>query len=341
LPDPSIVTVAAVGERALVDRIRARTGPPPSWLTIGIGDDAAVLEPARGAVEVVTTDSLIEDVHFRRAWTSPGAIGAKAVAVNFSDLAAMGATPRAVLLSLALPGSFPLADFDQLVDGLIEASRADGAFLVGGNLARSPGPLVVDVTAIGFAGRRRVLRRTGGRPGDELYVTGSVGGAAAGLAMLTAGVDRHGLDDVLLACLARYERPVARVRFGRMVAARRAATAAIDLSDGLAAAVTQLAEACGTGAAIDASAIPVDAGAIAWSSRSGQDALVTALSGGEDYELLFAVPPRRRRAFLAAAGRVSRVPCTRIGGLSKDPGAFLERDGHRQPLPKGFTHYEK
>jgi thiamine-monophosphate kinase len=217
-------------------------------------------------------------VHFRRAWTAAEAIGAKAVAVNFSDLAAMGATPRAVLLSLALPPMFQLDDFDRLLDGVVTTTGSESACLVGGNLSRSPGPLVVDVTAIGSVRRRRVLTRSGGRAGDELYVTGSIGGAAVGLAVLAAGLDRSGLDAALRACVDRHERPVARVRVGRMVAAHRAATAAIDLSDGLAAAISQIAAASGTGAAIDAAAIPIDAGARAWHSRTGADPVLVALA---------------------------------------------------------------
>lgn len=335
------VTVADVGERALVERVRSRAGSPPSWVAIGIGDDAAVFEPERGALDVVTTDSLVEDVHFRRAWTAPEAIGAKAVAVNFSDLAAMGAAPRAVLLSLALPASLPLDDFDRLVSGAIDATASESACLVGGNLSRSPGPLVVDVTAIGSVRRRRVLRRAGGRAGDELYVTGSVGAAAVGLAVLAAGVDRAGLDDGLRECVSRHEGPVARVRLARGVAGHRAATAAIDLSDGLADAVTQLAGASGTGAVIDAAAIPITPAVRAWHERAGRDPILAAVAGGEDYELLFAVSPRRRRAFVAAANRVGRVPCTRIGLLTKEPGLWLTRDGRREGLPEGFAHYHK
>jgi thiamine-monophosphate kinase len=341
LPDTNAATVAAIGERGLIDRIRARAGSPPSWVTTGIGDDAAVLEPERGALEVITTDSLIEDVHFRRAWTAPEAIGAKAVAVNFSDLAAMGAAPRAVLLSLALPPTLPLDDFDRLIDGAVATAGSESACLIGGNLSRSPGPLFVDVTAMGSVRRRRVLTRAGGRAGDELYVTGSVGAAAVGLAVLAAGLDRSGLDDALRECLARHERPVARVRVGRAVAAHRAATAAIDLSDGLAAAVTQLAAASGTGAMIDAAAIPVDLGARAWHARTGADPVLAALSGGEDYELLFAVPARRRRAFLAAVARAGRLACTKIGRLRKEPGAWLDRGGRLEGLPEGFAHYTK
>ena len=120
----------------------------------------------------MTTDSLIEDVHFRRAWTAPRAIGHKALAVNLSDLAAMGATPRACLLSLALPPSYALEEFDDLIDGVIALGAESGAPLVGGNLTRSPGPVVVDVTAVGSAHPRRVLTRRGGRPGDLLFVSG-------------------------------------------------------------------------------------------------------------------------------------------------------------------------
>ncbi len=333
------MTIDTTGERALIQRLRARVGPPPACVLVGIGDDAAVIAPERGELDVLTTDSLVEDVHFRRAWTGARAIGQKAVAVNFSDLAAMGATPRAILLSLALPASLPLADFDDLLDGVVSAAAAERATLIGGNLARSSGPLVIDVTALGSVRRRRLLRRGGGRAGDELYVTGSVGGAAAGLAMLEAGVDRHTLDLAARDCVDRYERPTARVRCGRLVASGRAASAAIDLSDGLAEAAAQLAEACGVGVVLDADAIPVHDGARAWFVGAGQDPVGSAIAGGEDYELLFAVPPRRRRAFHAAVGRSGGVSCTRVGLLTRDAGAWLERGEGREPLQGAYQHF--
>ncbi len=332
-------TVADIGERALIDRLRARVGAPPAWIVAGIGDDGALVEPERGALDVVTADGLIEDVHFRRAWTTARAIGAKAVAVSFSDLAAMGARPRAVVLSLALPPALPIAEFDNLVAGVIAEAEAEGAALVGGNLARSPGPLVVDVTALGSVRRRRALRRSGGRPGDELYVTGSLGAAAAGLAMLAASAADAAPDAASRECLDRYHRPQARVRCGRLVAASRSASAAIDLSDGLAEAARRLSEASGTGVAIDALAVPVHPGARVWSGRMGRDAVVDAVAGGEDYELLFAVPPRRRRGFLAAVARAGGLACTPVGRLEREPGAWLVRPAGREPLPAGFAHY--
>jgi thiamine-monophosphate kinase len=293
----------------------------------------------RNELNVLTTDSLIEDVHFRRNWTSARAIGHKALAVNLSDLAAMGAAPRAVLLSLALPADLELAEFDELVDGFVTLADAAPVPLVGGNLTRSPGPLVVDVTAMGTARPRRLLSRGGGRPGDELYLTGSIGAAAAGLGILTAGADRTRLDDAAAACVSRYEQPDARLDCGIQVARNRAASACVDLSDGLADAARQLARASRTGVVIDATAVPIHPGALAWATGLGQDAMQFALSGGEDYELLFSVRRRQRRAFLATTARCRDVTLTRVGRLTAEPGTWLDRAGRLEPLGDGFTHF--
>jgi len=334
-------TVADVGEHALIARIHRRAGPGPSWTVVGIGDDAAVIEPERGTLDVVTTDCLVEDVHFRRAWTDARSIGVKAVAICLSDLAAMGARPRAVFLSLVLPASMALADFDSLIDGVVHEAATAKASLTGGNIAQSSGPLVVDVTAIGAVGRRDVLTRSGGRPGDELFVTGTLGAAAAGLAMLEAGIDRAGLSTEAQDCLARFERPLSRVRTGVVVAHSRAANACMDLSDGLADAVTQVARASGTGALVEFEALPVHPGATAWASQAGRDVAGLAVAGGEDYELLFAVPARRRRSFAAALRRCPGVAATRIGTLTKEAGCWLDRARKRTELGTGFEHFSR
>ena len=334
-----MISIASVGERALIGRLRLRAGTPPDWVTIGIGDDAAVIQPARGTLDVFTTDGLVEDVHFRRRWTPAGAIGHKALAVNLSDLAAMGAAPRVVLLSLALASDFPLADFDDLVDGFVTLADQVGAPLVGGNLTRSPGPAMIDVMAVGAVRPRRLLTRGGGRPGDELYLTGSIGAAAAGLARLTASADRESLDPDALACVARYERPDPRLDCGVQVARNRAASACVDLSDGLADAARQLAAASHTGVVIDAEAVPVHPGARAWADSIGTDPLALALSGGEDYELLFAVRRRQRRAFLSVTGRCRGLAVTCIGRLTDEPGPWLARPGRLEPLGSGFAHF--
>ena len=222
--------VGGAGEHALVDLIRRRIPPAPPWVVVGVGDDAPVVEPARNALDVYTTDALVDGVHFARAFTPPSAIGHRALAVNLSDLAAMGAAPRAALLSLALPPDFPYADVEALLDGLLALAGRHHVSLVGGNVTRTPGPLMVDVTAIGSVHRRRVLTRAGARPGDEVWVSGAVGAAAAGLAALAAGPGKDpppGFE----ACTAAYLRPEPRVRLGTLLGRNRAATACIDLRD--------------------------------------------------------------------------------------------------------------
>lgn len=335
------MTISDLGEQALIARVRARTPSAPDWVLTGIGDDAAVLQPARGRVDVLTVDSLVEDVHFRRAWSTPEDIGHRALAVNLSDLASMGAAPRAVLLSLALPALLPLDDFDGLLDGFLNLAARAGAPLVGGNLSRSPGPLVIDVTAIGAARPRRILRRSGASPGDRLFVTGRLGAAAAGLKIREASMNIASLDDDTRECVARYNRPDARLRTGVVVAHNRAASACMDLSDGLADAATQMAAASGCGLEIDAAAVPIHPGARAWAARTHTSETALAWSGGEDYELLFAVPKRRMRLFLSAIRQAGEAGVTEIGVCTKAPVVCAIIDGTRMPLPRGFEHFAR
>ena len=338
---PGNATAPAVGERALIAEIRARLAAPPSWLVVGIGDDAAVVKPERGALEILTTDSLVEAVHFDRRFSAPEDIGWKSLAVNLSDIAAMGGTPRLALLSLALPAGISSAEVHALLDGFLALAVDARVTLAGGNVTRSPGPLMVDVTVSGFARARRVLTRSGGRAGDDLYVTGGVGAGAAGLGWLRDGrdaakeLDSDGID----ACVLRHRRPEPRVRVGALLGRNRAATACMDTSDGLADAVRQIAEASGVGATIDAASLPIPAAAREYFRRAGHDPIVAAAAGGDDYELLFAAP-RRARGRLATVIRQSRgVPITRVGQLTSERHLVLVRDGVPEPLPEGFVHF--
>ena len=299
--------ISEIGEHALIARIRERAGTPPSWVHIGIGDDAAVIAPERGELDVVTTDCQIEGVHFDRRWHAMREIGAKALAVNLSDLAAMAALPRAATLSLALPPALLLEDFDALVDGFLSLAALARVTLIGGNLSNSPGPIVIDVTLIGSARRRRILTRSGGAPGHLLYVTGPLGAASANL-------ETHKRSDAHTLLL---------LRLSRELASNRVVSACMDLSDGLADGVSQIATASGTGAAVGSASVPVHPTAT----------LEHALRGGEDYELLFAVPAKRRRAFERIAGRMTPVTC--IGELTKDPSLRLDEG----PLGGGFAHF--
>jgi thiamine-monophosphate kinase len=341
LTTPVSATVADVGERGLIDRIRRRLPAAPASLVVGIGDDAAVATPDRGALLVLTTDALVEGVHFDRRFSLPRDIGYKALAVNVSDVAAMGAAPRLALLSLALPDAIDAADLDALIDGLVESADSR-IVLVGGNITRSPGPLMVDVTVTGAVRPRRVLTRGGGRPGDAIFVSGAVGAAAAGLAWLRVhgrtGSELPG-DAALAECVLRHRRPEARARVGGLLGRMRAATACMDLSDGLADAVRQVAVASGTGACLDAAAIPVHPGAAAWFAAAGEDPVTASLSGGDDYELLFTVSTKAkgRLRHVRSAGR--GLALTKIGELTRDPALIVERDGRQTPLPGGFVHF--
>ena len=328
--------VSELGERALLARIRARLPKPPATVVVGVGDDAAVVMGPRNARTVLTTDALIEGVHFDRAFSSPADIGHKALAVNLSDLAAMGATPAWALLSLALPDGTAVEHVEALVDGLVALASAQSVALVGGNLTSSPGPLVVDVTAVGTVHPRRVLLRNAGRPGDELYLSGTIGAGAAGLEMLKAEVVRPGLSPVV----ERYLRPVPRVRLGQAIGQARAARAAMDLSDGLADAARQLAEASGCGVEIDAGAVPIDTAARQWWEGRNEDSIVRALSGGDDYELVVALPGKWRGRLRHATRKVADPPLTRIGVLTATRDEYvLVREGRKERLPGGFEHW--
>jgi thiamine-monophosphate kinase len=335
-------TIADVGERALIERIRRRLPPPPSSLVVGIGDDAAVAAVERGTLAVLTTDALVEGVHFDRRYSSAFDVGYKSLAVNISDVAAMGAAPRLALLSLMLPASLPTTDLESLIDGVAELARATGVTVAGGNITRSPGPLVVDVTVMGAVKPRRVLTRAGAHPGDQLFVSGSIGAAAAGLSWL----QHHGRDSApspedpqLQECVTRHRRPEPRARLGSLLGRMRAASACMDLSDGLADAVRQIALASGTGARIERARLPVHPGATAYFSDRGQDPVAMSLAGGDDYELLFAVTRRARRRLKTVSQQARGLPLVHIGELTTDPAIVLDHGESVEPLPVGFVHF--
>jgi thiamine-monophosphate kinase len=344
-------TVADLGERALIQRITARLATP-AWLVVGPGDDAAVVEPPRGALDVFTTDVQVEGVHFDRRFVPPEAIGHRALAVNLSDLAAMGARPRAALLSLVLPDALDVATVDGLLDGLLALADAHRVAVVGGNVSRSPGPLVVDVTAIGAVRRRRILTRSGARPGDRVYVTGTIGDALVGLESLQHRADLHRADlkvrpytEAVGADLQvgpqehRYLRPEPRVRAGLAIAGCRAASACMDLSDGLADAVRQMAAASAVGIELDAAALPIAEPVRRWHDGRGRDPVEAALQGGDDYELLLTSRPAHHGRLRGAQRALAGLPITRIGVVTRERRLVLRTADGMRELPAGFEHF--
>ena len=330
------------GERALIDRIRRRFPAPPVPFVVGIGDDAAVVKPERGALQVLTTDALVEGVHFDRRYSSLADIGYRALAVTVSDIAAMGAAPRLALLSLMLPEWIAVEDVEALADGIAMMAAEAAVGIAGGNVTRTSGPLVVDMTVVGAVKPRKFLTRRGGRPGDILYVSGSLGAAAAGLDWLRArqaGPEEVPEDPGLASCVDRYRRPVPRARLGTLLGRTQAARACMDLSDGLADGLRQLAEASGTGVRVDAARLPIDPAARRWFSAQGADPVVSSIASGDDYELLFAVPPKGGGRVKAVSRQTRGLQLTAIGELTREPELVLIRNGQTEILPSGFSHF--
>ena len=332
--------LSGVDESALIARIRQRLPAAPDWLVVDIGDDAAVYAPPRNLLEVITTDTLVDSVHFDRRFVPARAIGHRAVAVNLSDLAAMGASARLLTLSLALPDDLPLDDFDALVDGAVSLAARARARLVGGNLTRTPGPLTVEVTALGTVHRRRILRRVGAQPGDYIFVSGHPGDARAGLAALAeAG---PAASDAWPSLAAQYLLPEPRIALGRALGASGAVTAAIDLSDGLADGVRRLTDAHGLGCLVDAERLPISAPAGQFWQSHGRDACGETLAGGDDYELLFSARPKAARRLAAALKTTAGLTVTRIGSVTRERGCWLvDAHGGRTPIAGGYDHFSR
>lgn len=313
----------------LIARIRSRAKQRAD-VVIGIGDDAAVLRPAAGRELVVTTDVLNEGVHFL-ASDAPADIGWKALAVNLSDLAAMGAAPAWCTLSLALP-DVDDAWCDAMLDGFFELADAHGVALVGGDTTR--GPLALGVTAMGQAAPGRSLRRDAARPGDEVWVSGTLGDAAAALALGQGG---GGVDAFLR---SRLQRPTPRLALGAALGGL--AHACIDLSDGLVSDLGHICAASGVAAEVRLEALPASPALRA----SGEDATRWSwqAAGGDDYELCFTAPAAAREAILAAAAGAD-VPVTWIGTIVAPTGGaskvrLIDPSGRPwQPSRTGYQHF--
>lgn len=300
------------GEFGLIDRLVARLEPLADGLSIG--DDAAAWQPTPGRVVVATTDMLVEGIHFRLDWISPRDLGWKALAVNLSDLAAMGATPGRGLVSIALiPEQCDLAE--ELYEGMSELARLTGTHIVGGDTVRTPGPLVVNVVLIGEADPDRLLRRSGARPGDAVVVTGVVGASAAGLEILLAENQSTRARREAAPLISAHHHPLPQLEAGTALAAN-GVRCAIDVSDGVASEAWHLARASGVEIEVDVDRLPLAGEAVVL--MGGARARELALTGGEDYQLLFTVPESRLGDVIAALSPHTRATVIgRVTGLAR------------------------
>lgn len=308
-----------------------RVSDPPE-LRVGPGDDAAVLELEPGEKVVLSCDMALEEVHFRRAWLRWETVGWRATAASLSDLAAMAARPLGVLVSVAIPPELDRGVLEEMAAGVSACLEAHGGTLLGGDLSRSPGPVVLDVTAAGAA--ERPVGRDGARAGDELWVTGTLGGAAA-----AARDWSRGLEPDPRARRA-FERPTPRTREARWLSERSDIHALIDLSDGLAGDARHLAAASGVRLEVSLPAVPLSEVLAEYVDRAV--ATRRALTGGEDFELLAAVPPGSMRGHGGAFDRRFGADLTRVGRVTEGEGvAWLDDEGREVgDIGGGFDHLE-
>jgi thiamine-monophosphate kinase len=336
-PGDRATALRRLGERGLIARIRRQLPPPASDVLVGLGDDAAAVAWPGGTL-LLTTDTLIEDVHFRRKTTSLHELGQKALAVNLSDIAAMGGEPRYALVALALPATAVAGDVDELYAGIRTVADRHGVAVVGGDTCGDPERLVLTLTVVGRV-EGPPVQRGGARPGDVALVTGSLGAAAAGLALLEGGI-LEDAEAMAAPLLAAHRTPVPRVAEGRLARAQ-GATAMIDISDGLATDLGHIAEESGVGAVVRLSALPIGESTREVARRLGQPAWTLAVAGGEDYELCITAPPA------AAAGLARRItaetgtPVTAIGEIrpAGDGVQFVDEAGQAVTVRPGFEHF--
>jgi thiamine-monophosphate kinase len=326
-----------MGEFELLAKLRERLPPPKSRVKLGSGDDAAVTVP--GGATATSVDAVVDGVHFHRGEASPQAIGRKALAAALSDLAAMGAEAGEAYVVLGAPPDLAEAEFEDLLDGLLALAAETGTTLAGGDLTRAPA-LTLAVTVVGHAPQADAfVSRAGAEPGDVLVLTGELGAAAAGRLLL----DRPQLGDQLDETTAerlrkRQLEPTPRLGSGRALAAA-GARAMIDLSDGLAGDSLHVARASGAGLRIDAGSLPLASGVAEVAAAAGQDPLQLAVSGGEDYELLAALPPSRLEAATHRVAAAAETTLTEIGRIIPGEGAELRLPGGGQLEARAYDHF--
>jgi thiamine-monophosphate kinase len=340
------VTLGRLGELGLIRRIRrsgVATGACPG-VEVGIGDDAAVLVVPPDHRLLATTDLVIEDVHFRRASASPADIGWKALAVNLSDIAAMGGTPRWALVALAVPAETDVEAIDAFYAGMEDAARPYGVAVVGGDTSSSPDGWMVNVTLLGVhPGEPRL--RSHARAGDLVAVTGTLGASAAGLFALEMGLDRaraRGVDPARLAEATRaHLRPSARVAEGRWLGQAAGVRAMMDCSDGLATDLGHICRESRVGARVRLDRVPIAPAAADAARALGQDAREWAVGGGEDYELLLTCEPGAADRLATGLADATGTPLTVVGRIEGPAGevVFVDADDAPVAMPSGYEHF--
>lgn len=327
--------VGELGEFAVIDRLRPHLGTSRE-ITLGVGDDAALLAPPPDHQLVWTCDMLVSGRHFLSEWMSPREVGARAAEVNLSDIAAMGAAPFAALVSLGLPPELHCGALEEVYAGLGDALGAQGAAIAGGNLSRSA-DLILDITLLGSVAPDRALRRSGAAVGEIVYVTGEPGRAAAALTAFRAG--ERAAPDLLARLRPAYAAPRARIAVGRYLSENQLAGGALDLSDGLVGDLTHLAQQSGVGVYLDLQRLPLGADLCELGRCLAIDPRTWVIGASDDYELIFTAPPGAADRILAIPALFD-VPVTPIGEVVAASGKVLGETDHGEltELEGGYDH---
>lgn len=308
-----------ISEIDLIRRIRHQADTAGHGLHKGIGDDCAVIAPPGGTVlHLLTTDTLVEGVHFDLAWHPAEMLGRKAVAVNVSDVSAMGGVARFALLSLAVPDATETGFVDAFLRGFMDGVRQHRLVLIGGDTVRSGQGLVLSITMLGEVAPGQVLYRSGARVGDQIWVSGYLGEAAAGLEICRRGLPHEGHD--FLHLVRAHLDPVPETSLGPALAVSGLVTAMIDMSDGLGSDLAHICEESGLGAKVRAEWLPISEPTRQLAARCGLDPVRLAISGGEDYRLLFTAPP-------FAASRIRELASLAMGGQLFVVGEMMAEQG--------------
>jgi thiamine-monophosphate kinase len=341
--------LSGLGEFGLIHTIQ-KLSPTGPGIVIGIGDDAAALAVSSNILQLATTDMLIEGVHFDLSYTDFYSLGWKSAAVNLSDIAAMGGRPRFCLTSLGIPSRIAVEQIAEFYRGFNALLSTHKTVLAGGDTCFSRNDAIISVTVLGEVEKKRMVKRAGAKAGDRIFVTGTLGDSAAGLELLRSGVrsqesgvrrtrdksEIRNSQSAIAKLIQKHLRPAPRVEWGRKIALSGCASAMIDISDGLSSDLSHICEQSNAGALVYAGKMPFSPAILKSKGRLKKYPLQYALSGGEDYELLFTAPPAKVKKL-----RSLDIVATEIGEITRTRGLFLvdDKDRKKRLKPTGYDHF--
>ncbi len=344
-----------LGELGIIDKFSQHFLPGASGVNLGIGDDAAALEIPKGYVQLITTDIMVENIHFKRNYFTPQFLAHKILVINLSDIAAMGGEPRYFLLSLGFPEDLESDFLEAFVTGLQQTAERYNVTLIGGDTSASKKSIILSLTLLGQVKKKELITRSQAKPGDYIYVSGHIGCSAVGLSLLKASyyldsdiVLKEGVridkekEKLAKQCLLAHLSPSPRLKLGRLLSSKGLVRAMIDVSDGISRDMNHICRLSKCGALLYYDSLPISEAVHYWAKKLKLSPYDLALHGGEDYELLFTIPPQKAQKLEDEVKRNQLIPITKIGEIryEKEGIKMCHLDGKSIPLlDKGYDHF--